>query len=64
MRELPESQSEERLIENLQQYGIISNGSAELNEEQRNLKKMFQRRVTAVKGIGYPTNFLTDDWFD
>ena len=55
MRELPESQSEERLIGNLQQYGIISNGDAEANEEQRNLKNMFQRRVTAVKGIGYPT---------
>ena len=61
MRELPESQSEERLIENLQQYGIISNGNAEPNEEQRNLKKMFQRRVTAVKGMG---NVLTDDCLD
>ncbi len=56
VRELPNGSTEQRLLKNLEQYGMISADDKEPTAQQRNLKEMFRKRVTAVKG-GFSSSF-------
>ncbi|XP_065058654.1 uncharacterized protein LOC135686369 [Rhopilema esculentum] len=57
VRDLPDAPVENRLINNLQKYGILSSSPEKQSDEQKRLAQLFQKRVTAVKADVSLINF-------
>lgn len=50
VRELPDANAYERVLSNFRKYGLFPDDQKKFTEDQENLWKLFQKRVTAVRG--------------